>query len=269
MALTGIEIFKLLAKTNCKECGFPTCLAFAMALASGKAELDKCPYVSDEVREKLAAASAPPIRPIKIGMKEGAKTVGGETVMFRHEKTFFNPTLIAGLVTTAQADGAVDKQLDSFMKLQFDRVGLLLRPELIAVQDVSGDAGKFAALVKKVMDKTDAGLILCGDKADVIKAGAKTTLYGHACEVETSVGLYLAPQAVKPERVAGEVSPYAHAYTDIKSEARLNYPFMFEELTANGALGDARLATFEFGQTIVETTLERTLEFLQSFLLAE
>jgi acetyl-CoA decarbonylase/synthase complex subunit gamma len=173
MALTGIEIFKLLAKTNCKECGFPTCLAFAMALASGKAELDACPYVSDEVREKLAAASAPPIRPVKIGMKEGVKTIGGETVMFRHEKTFFNPTLIAGLVTTAQADGDVDKKLDTFMKLQYDRVGLLLRPELIAVQDVSGDAGKFAALVKKVMDKTDAGMILCGDKADVIKAGAE------------------------------------------------------------------------------------------------
>ena len=160
MALTGIEIFKLLAKTNCKECGFPTCLAFAMALASGKAELDKCPYVSDEVREKLAAASAPPIRPIKIGMKDGVKTIGGETVMFRHEKTFFNPTLIAGLVTTAMADAEVDKKLDQFMKLQYDRVGLLLRPELIAVHDENGDAGKFAALVKKVMDKTDAGLIL-------------------------------------------------------------------------------------------------------------
>ncbi len=173
MALTGIEIFKLLPKTNCKECGFPTCLAFAMALASGKAELDKCPYVSDEVREKLAEASAPPIRPVKIGMKEGAKTIGGETVMFRHEKTFFNPTLIAGLVTTAEADGSVDKKLDTFMKLQYDRVGLLLRPELIAVQDADGDAGKFAALVKKVIDKTDAGLILCSDKADVVKAGAE------------------------------------------------------------------------------------------------
>jgi len=173
MALTGIEIFKLLAKTNCKECGFPTCLAFAMALASGKAELDKCPSVSDDVREKLAESSAPPVRPIKIAMKEGVKTVGGETVMFRHEKTFFNPTLIAGLVTTAMADGDVDKKLDQFMKLQYDRVGLLLRPELIAVQDASGDAGKFAALVKKVLDKTDAGLILCSDKADVVKAGAE------------------------------------------------------------------------------------------------
>jgi len=102
--------------------------------------------------------------------------------------------------------------------------------------------------------------------ADVIKAGAKTTLYGHACEVEASVGLYLAPQTVKPERVAGEVRPYAHAHTDIKAPARLDYPFMFEEFTGNGALGDARLATVEFGQAIVETSLERTLTFLQSFL---
>ena len=67
MALTGIQIFKLLPKTNCKECGVPTCLAFAMNLASGKAELDACPYVSDEAREQLAEASAPPIRPVVVG----------------------------------------------------------------------------------------------------------------------------------------------------------------------------------------------------------
>jgi acetyl-CoA decarbonylase/synthase complex subunit gamma len=69
MALTGIQIFKLLPKTNCKECGVPTCLAFAMNLASGKAELDSCPYVSDEAREQLAEASAPPIRPVVVGAR--------------------------------------------------------------------------------------------------------------------------------------------------------------------------------------------------------
>jgi len=173
MALTGIEIFKMLPKTNCKECGLPTCLAFAMALASGKAELDKCPYVSDEAKEKLAVASAPPIRPVKLAMKEGVKTIGGETVMFRHEKTCFNPTVIAGLVTTAAPDAEVDKKLAQFMKLQYDRVGLLLRPEMIAVKDMNGDAGKFAALAKKVVDKTDAAILLCSDKADVLKAGAE------------------------------------------------------------------------------------------------
>jgi len=173
MALTGIEIFKMLPKTNCKECGFPTCLAFAMGLATAKAELDKCPYVSEEVRDKLAEASAPPIRPVKIGMKEGVKTIGGETVMFRHEKTFFNPTLIAGLVTTAMTDAEVDKKLGQFMKLQYERVGLMLRPELLAILDANGDAAKFAALAKKVMDGSDAGLILCSENPDVVKAGAQ------------------------------------------------------------------------------------------------
>jgi acetyl-CoA decarbonylase/synthase complex subunit gamma len=173
MALTGIEIFKLLAKTNCKECGYPTCLAFAMALATGKAELDACPYVSDDVREKLAEASAPPIRPVKLGMKDAVKTVGGETVMFRHEKTFFNPTLIAGLLTTAMSDAEVDAKIATFNKLQFERVGLNLRPEMLALKAVDGDAGKFAALVKKVMDGSDAAITLMSDQVEVLKAGAE------------------------------------------------------------------------------------------------
>jgi acetyl-CoA decarbonylase/synthase complex subunit gamma len=98
MALTGIQIFKLLPKTNCKECGVPTCLAFAMNLASGKAELDSCPYVSDEAREKLSEASAPPIRPVVVGNGVRKATTGGETVQYRHEKTFYNPTLLAAQV---------------------------------------------------------------------------------------------------------------------------------------------------------------------------
>ncbi|MGO9532256.1 MAG: (Fe-S)-binding protein, partial [Syntrophobacteraceae bacterium] len=82
MGLTGIQIFKLLPKTNCGECGVPTCLAFAMNLASGKAELEKCPHVSEEAKEKLASESAPPIRPLTIGSGEYVVKVGGETVLF-------------------------------------------------------------------------------------------------------------------------------------------------------------------------------------------
>jgi len=173
MALTGIEIFKMLPKTNCKECGYPTCLAFAMALASGKAELDACPYVEEAAKEKLAEASAPPIRPIKLGPQDAIKTIGGETVQFRHEKTFFSPTLIAGMLTTAMADAEVDAKLKTFMDMQFERVGLNLRPEMFAIVDKDGDAGKFSALVKKVMDGSDALILLASDKADVLKAGAE------------------------------------------------------------------------------------------------
>ena len=173
MALTGIEIFKMLPKTNCKECGYPTCLAFAMALASGKAELEACPYVSDEVKEKLAAASAPPIRPIKLGPADAVKSIGGETVQFRHEKTFFNQTLIAGMLTTAMSDAEIDEKLKVFMDMQFERVGLNLRPEMMAVVDKDGDAGKFSGVVKKVMDNSDALVLLCSDKPEVLKAGAE------------------------------------------------------------------------------------------------
>jgi acetyl-CoA decarbonylase/synthase complex subunit gamma len=90
MALTGIEIFKLLPKTNCKDCGEPTCLAFAMKLAAGKAELSLCPHVSEESKSKLTEASAPPIIPVTIGVGDRVLKVGGETVMFRHEKRFEN-----------------------------------------------------------------------------------------------------------------------------------------------------------------------------------
>ena len=173
MALTGIEIFKLLPKTNCKECGFPTCLAFAMALASGKAELTACPYVSEEAKEKLAAASAPPIRPVKIAMKGGEVVTGGETVFFRHEKTFFNPTILAGTLTSDLSDADVDAKLTNFAKLQFERVGLNLRPQMLVVKDVNGDAARFAAIAKAVADKSDAALVLMSDKVDILKAGAE------------------------------------------------------------------------------------------------
>jgi len=124
MALTGIQIFKLLPKTNCKECGVPTCLAFAMNLASGKAELDACPYVSEEARAQLSEASAPPIRPVAIGKGVRAATAGGETVQYRHEKTFFNPTLLAAMVGSDTAEADLETKLKTWNAFQFERVGL-------------------------------------------------------------------------------------------------------------------------------------------------
>jgi acetyl-CoA decarbonylase/synthase complex subunit gamma len=209
MALTGIEIFKMLPKTNCKECGFPTCLAFAMALATGKAELDACPYVSDEAKEKLAEASAPPIRPIKFGMKEGVKAIGGETVMFRHEKTFFNPTVIAGLLTTAMSGADVDAKIAQFSKLQYDRVGLLLRPEMLVVKDADGDAGKFAALAKKVVDNSDAAMLLISDQAEVVKAGAEA-----AKDRKPAIGVATAANADAMGALAKELGLPLYAKAD-------------------------------------------------------
>ena len=143
MPLTGIEIYKLLPKTNCGECGVPTCLAFAMSLAAGKAELAACPYVSDEAKAKLEEASAPPIRPVTIGVGAKAIKVGGGTVMFRHEKRFDNPPGFAILISDTMTEADVSDRLERFTKLQYDRVGLTLRPELVALKCDSGDASKF------------------------------------------------------------------------------------------------------------------------------
>jgi len=177
MALTGIQIFKLLPQTNCKECGAPTCLAFAMNLASGKAELDACPYVSDEAREQLAEASAPPILPVKIGKGVRARTVGGETVLYRHEKTFYNPTALAAKVPSDIADADLEQKLKVWNAFQFERVGFNLRPELILVDDVNGDKDAFAKVAKTIAEKSEFNLILKSDNIDVIKAGVEVSKF--------------------------------------------------------------------------------------------
>jgi acetyl-CoA decarbonylase/synthase complex subunit gamma len=173
MGLTGIQIFKLLPKTNCKECGVPTCLAFAMNLAAGKAELSACPYVSEEAKTLLSEASAPPIRPLGIGSGENVVRIGGETVLFRHEKTFVNKPGFAILVSDAMPESEIDARLKRFKELKYERVGLTLRPEMVAVKNESGDALKFEALVKKVKTGTDAAIILMSDKIDALAAGVK------------------------------------------------------------------------------------------------
>jgi acetyl-CoA decarbonylase/synthase, CODH/ACS complex subunit gamma len=211
MGLSGIQIFKLLPKTNCGECGVPTCLAFAMNLAAGKAELEKCPYVSEEAKEKLASESAPPIRPLTVGAGEYAVKVGGETVMFRHEKTFVNPPGLAAVVSTDEDDASVSGKFERMKGAQYDRVGLKLRAELFAVKDASGDAAKFAALAKKVVDSTGASLILMSDSVDALKAAVaqvkdhKPLIYAATAANADALG-ELAKEAACPLAVKGDGS---------------------------------------------------------------
>ena len=172
MALTGVQIFKLLPKTNCGECGVPTCLAFAMNLAGGKSELSQCPYVSQEAKTQLSAASAPPIRTVEIGPAGPmAVKTGGETVLFRHEKTFYNKTVLALRIGDDEAEASVDGKLARFKELRYQRVGLDLGTDMLALRCAGGDAGKFKALVKKVSEKTEAPLILMADTPEAMSAG--------------------------------------------------------------------------------------------------
>ena len=209
MGLTGIQIFKLLPKTNCGECGVPTCLAFAMNLAAGKAELALCPYVSEEAQAQLAEASAPPIRPLTVGAGDHAVKTGGETVLFRHEKTFFNPTGLGALLTSDMKTDTVSAKLRKWDTFQYERVGLNLRPELVAVKDLNGDAASFAAVVKQVFENSNFSLILMSDKPDVLKAGlaacpgANPLLYAATKDNVDAMG-ELAKEAKCPLAVKGD-----------------------------------------------------------------
>jgi len=174
MALTGIEIFKLLPKTNCGQCGVPTCLAFAMSLAAGKADLAKCPQVSEEAKARLSEAAAPPILPVTVGVGDKALKIGGETVMFRHEKRFENPPGIAILISDTMPDAEVDSRLKKAKEMTYERVGLTLGSNLVALKAESGDPVKFAALAAKVKSSSDANIILMSEKADILTAALKT-----------------------------------------------------------------------------------------------
>jgi acetyl-CoA decarbonylase/synthase, CODH/ACS complex subunit gamma len=189
MALTGIAIYKKLPKKNCGECGVPTCLAFAMNLAAGRAELDSCPYVSEEVKTELAEASAPPIRTVSIGSGGSEIKAGGETVMFRHEKTFVNRTGIAVLVEDTETEEQSGGKLSRLKELSYERVGLTLKADMAALKNSSGDKEKFCALVKKARE-TGAALILIGENSDNISAAldicAEDRPLVHAASAENS-----------------------------------------------------------------------------------
>jgi len=171
MALSGLEIYKLLPKTNCKDCGFPTCLAFAMKLAAKQVELDACPHVSAEAKESLSAAAAPPIRLIKMGTGAREFQVGNETVMFRHDKTFFNRPGLALRVKDTEPADAIAAKVVKAEAYSVERVGFQMTFNAIAIDNASGNAGTFATVVQAVRAKTNLPFILMSDSADALKAG--------------------------------------------------------------------------------------------------
>ncbi|MBI5033577.1 MAG: acetyl-CoA decarbonylase/synthase complex subunit gamma [Chloroflexi bacterium] len=158
MALTGLQIYKLLPQTNCKQCAFPTCLAFAMKLAAKQAELAACPFVSEASKAQLEAASQPPVRLITLSTDGRKAVAGNEIVMFRHEKTFYNRAPVFVRLKDTQVDiAAKAKEINEFA---VDYVGIKLHIDGLAIENASGDAGKFAAAVEAVRGATNFPLIL-------------------------------------------------------------------------------------------------------------
>jgi acetyl-CoA decarbonylase/synthase complex subunit gamma len=183
MALSGIQIYKLLPQTNCKDCGFPTCLAFAMKLAAKQAELSACPHVSEESKAKLEESAAPPIRMVTLSANGRESKAGNETVMFRHEKTFYNePGIFVRLYDDVPLD-ELKAQVQEVADYVVDYVGMSLSVDGFAVQ-ATGDGATFAQAVEAVLDVALYPLILIADEAAVMAKGleaagdTKPLLYG-------------------------------------------------------------------------------------------
>lgn len=167
MALSGIQIYKLLPQTNCKDCGYPTCLAFAMKLAAKQVELSLCPHVSDEAKEKLSEAAAPPVRPLTLSSDGYEVKAGNEVVLFRHEKTFYSRPGLFLRVYDSESLDAIKSKVERADAYQVDYVGIDLTMSGFAVQ---ADGGNFRQAVTAVREVSQRPLILIGD-IESIKSG--------------------------------------------------------------------------------------------------
>ncbi len=171
MALTGIQIYKLLPQTNCKDCGFPTCLAFAMKLAAKQVELAACPHVSESARAQLTEAAVPPVRLVTVRSDGTELKVGNEVVLFRHEKTFYHRPGLFVRVGDDLAPSALEARVAAADAYRVGYVGLELGIDGFAVEAVTGGPGSFAAAVQTVRRYTRRPLALLARSAAVLGAG--------------------------------------------------------------------------------------------------
>ncbi len=198
MALKGLDIFKLSPKTNCKECGSPTCMAFCMKVAQGAVSIDKCPHFSEDAKAMLNEQTAPPMKTISVGEHK----LGGETVLFRHEKTLVNKNLYAASVCTCMDEATVDAKLSAATVVDYERIGERMYVEMIHVANTQADPAVYAALVKKAaalgrplvlecwdVECAKAALEVCGK--DVILDGATPANWEAMNALATAKGIVL------------------------------------------------------------------------------
>lgn len=171
MALTGIQIYKLLPQTNCKECGFPTCLAFAMKLAAKQVELADCPYVSEESQAQLAESAAPPIRLVTLKSNGYESKAGNEVVLFRHEKTFYHMPGIFLRILDTEPEADIKARVKEADAYSVNYVGIDLAIDGFAIASVSGDPEKFAGAVSAAREVSKKPLILMSRNPEIMKAG--------------------------------------------------------------------------------------------------
>ena len=202
MALKGLDIFKLSPKTNCKDCGCPTCMAFSMKVAQGAVSIDKCPYMSQDAIDKLSEQTAPPMKTIKVG----EFSLGGETVMFRHDKTFVSRCLYAVAVCDGMEDA--EARLAKVPQVDYERIGERMHVEMVTVDHCSDQPeDKYLALVEKakalgrplILGVEDAGLaakaVAAAKELPLVLNGANEENYEAMNKVATDAGIVLGVSA--------------------------------------------------------------------------
>ena len=203
MALSGIQIFKMTPKKNCKECGCPTCMAFSMKVAQGAMDISACPYMSDDAMAQLSEATAPPMKTIKVGTGDSEYTLGGETVLYRHEKTFVSKTRYAVSLCSCMSDEEIDAKLEEDKKVDYDRIGERMCAEMLYVNYAGNGVDKYVSLVTKAA-ATGKVLVLGCEDADAAKAalevckagkpilnGANASNYEEMSKLATEAGVVL------------------------------------------------------------------------------
>jgi len=193
MALSGLDIYKLLPKTNCRQCGLATCLAFAMQLAKKALPIEKCPFVSLEAKNTLEAQAMPAIKLITLGNNESKFDIGNETVMFRHEEKFRNPTGVGFIIDDNSNDREIKEQLKKINQLKFERVGQELSVNLVAIKQ-NKDGARFLEATKLLLDNTILPIMLISNdlvalkQAAVISRERKPLLYSARAENLAQIG---------------------------------------------------------------------------------
>ena len=164
MALTGLDIFKLTPKKNCKDCGFPTCLAFSMKVAAGGIEIEKCPHMSEENLSKLSESTAPPMKALTVGAGANEYKLGGETVLFRHEKTLVNRNRFAVAIKDTDSADVVNSKIENIKKVDFERIGERMKAEFAAFI-YTGNKEAYIANIKAVLASGAelAYMVVCED----------------------------------------------------------------------------------------------------------
>ena len=241
MALKGLDIFKLTPKTNCKDCGSPTCMAFAMKVAQGAVPIEKCPHMSQDVLDQLSEATAPPMKTIEVGTGDAAHKLGGETVLFRHDKTFVSRNTFSARVCSCMPAEKVDEVLAGLKKVDYDRIGERMYVEMLYVDYAAENgADAYIDLVKKVADLEQI-LILGVKDVEVAKAALEIC------------------KAKKPILNGADASNY-EAMSALAKEADVvlgvsgkNLDELYDTIAAIEKTGNKKLVADVTGETVKET----------------